>query len=718
MSKIKQITILLLFSIIVLFPLFSYAVDGAPESADSELPVEIDADSINFDQETNIYVAEGNVVARQAGITLMADKMVIDMTKGSLTATGNLSGLDEGGNELSGDSLELDLDLKGAILVNGTLFFQKNNVYIRSSEIRKVGPQSYEAGYTTYTSCDCDDESGERPAWSISTRSSTVTIGEYFTGWHSVFRVKSLPLFYFPYVKVPVKMERQSGFLLPTPGYSDVRGATLGNYFYWNIASTTDATFTYDHDTERGRGVGLEFRHYSTRRSYSELNLYYYREDDIDRVRGFRDEIDNLSRPLSADADRWELKFTHDQTLPLSFVLRADVNIVSDDEYLIDFEEDKDRRAVASLESTVSLTRKWDLYSFVLEFRRFDNLLSKKDEDVLQKIPELTFTALPRKIYNSPFYVALTSSAVNYIRTTGVDGQRVDIAPKLSMPLRPGKYFEITPSFAPRYTRYRTVEDAGTFYSDRLFFEFRTDAVSTIIKNFGESETDHGVIRHTIRPRISYVYIPNVDQEGNPSFDYIDDIDATNKLEYSINSTLSRRHEEGGAHRRYEYIYFNLAHEYDFEEAQRSLVDASDEREPFGDIEGELRLNPVKYVSFVIDGDYNLYEGLFDRYDATLNFSDNRGDNFYIAYRNDRDLGSLYMEAGATLRVHSKLDLKLKQRYSFDEERSLESRVDVKFKQQCWGAILTYQKTPEEETLLLNFTLESIGELIGLSESI
>ena len=447
--------------------------------------MEIDADSIHFDQEASVYIAEGNVVARQNGITLMADKMVMDMEKGSLVATGNLRGLDEGGNELSGDSLVLDLDLNSAIFLNGSLFFKKNNIYIRSAEIKKTGPQTYEAGYTTFTSCDCDYEVEKYPAWSISTRSSKVTIGEYFTGWHSVFRVKSLPLFYLPYVQVPVMLERQSGFLMPTPGYSDVRGATLGNYFFWAISPTTDATITYDHDTKRGRGVGFEFRHYSKLRSYSELNLYYYREDDIDRVRGFRDNVANLSRPLSAGADRWEVKFSHDQALPLSLKLRADVNVVSDDEYLLDFEENKDRRSVASLESTVSVSKVWERYSLVLEFRRFDNLLNEKDEDVLQKIPELTFTALPRKIPRTPLYISMNSSAVNYIRTVGDEGQRLDIAPKLSMPLRPGDLFEVTPSITPRYTRYRVTGALGTSNPDRFIYEFRTDAVGTLFKNYG-----------------------------------------------------------------------------------------------------------------------------------------------------------------------------------------------------------------------------------------
>lgn len=719
MIKINHTILLFFFFALIFYPALSYSLDEESGSAQEKLPVEIDADSIRFDQEKQLYVAEGNVVASQAGVTLKADRVLIDMEKGRLVATGNLSGSDEGGNKLSGDSIELDLDLKSAVIVNGTIFFKSNNIYIRSAEIKKTGPQTYEAGYTTYTSCDCDYGAGQKPAWSISTRSSNVTIGKYFTGWHSVFRVKSLPLFYLPYVKFPVRMDRQSGFLMPRPGYSDVRGATLGNYFFWAISPTTDSTLTLDLDVKRGTGVGIEFRHYSSRLSYSELQFYYFREDDIDRVREFRDDVGNLSRPLSAGPDRWELKFLHDEMLPHTLKLRANVNLVSDEEYLLDFEDDKNRRSAASLESTISITKNWERHSLVFEFRRFDNLLDENDFDVLQKLPEVTFTALPHKILDLPFYISLNLNAVNYVRRNGIEGQRIDLAPKLSMPLRPGGFLELTPSFTPRYTKYRVVDSSNRSYPDRAIYEFRTDVVTTLVRDFATSDDKEAPssVRHTIRPRFAYVYVPDVDQQGIPSFDEIDAIAATNKLEYSINTALNHRYTQGGKLKRREYLYFKLAHAYDIREMQRSLASALDKREPFDDLKGELRFSPVKPVSLVAKGDFDVYDRILNKYDTTLKVADNRGDSFFLTYRYERSLQTLYMESGAKLHVHRALDLILKQRYSFDEERSLERRVDLEFRQQCWGAVLTYQRTPEEEKILLNFTLESIGEFISLSES-
>ncbi|MEE9543713.1 MAG: hypothetical protein V3V95_08015, partial [Thermodesulfobacteriota bacterium] len=96
---------------------------------------------------------------------------------------------------------------------------------------------------------------------------------------------------------------------------------------------------------------------------------------------------------------------------------------------------------------------------------------------------------------------------------------------------------------------------------------------------------------------------------------------------------------------------------------------------------------------------------------------DKRGDTLYAAYRYDRSLLTSYMEGSVRVRVNKALDFIFKKRYSFDEERALETLGAVELRQQCWGAILTYKRTPEESVFLLNLSLKSLGDLMTLSES-
>ncbi len=62
--------------------------------------------------------------------------------------------------------------------------------------------------------------------------------------WNARFKVGPVPIFYSPYLQLPVGDKRRSGFLIPNAKY------TTKNYFefylpyYWNIAPNMDATIT------------------------------------------------------------------------------------------------------------------------------------------------------------------------------------------------------------------------------------------------------------------------------------------------------------------------------------------------------------------------------------------------------------------------------------------------------------------------------------------
>ncbi len=57
-----------------------------------------------------------------------------------------------------------------------------------------------------------------------------------------VFYIEDVPIFYFPVLPVPVNQERQSGFLLPTVGYSNQYGPEAKAAFYWAISKEMDST--------------------------------------------------------------------------------------------------------------------------------------------------------------------------------------------------------------------------------------------------------------------------------------------------------------------------------------------------------------------------------------------------------------------------------------------------------------------------------------------
>ena len=105
-------------------------------------PVRIEADRLGYDQESDIYRAEGNVVITFTGGVLKADTVTMNRTTGDAWARGHAL-LQSNGDTLEGDVIELNLDSKTGIARDGRMFFVRNHLFITGSEIEKSGEASY-----------------------------------------------------------------------------------------------------------------------------------------------------------------------------------------------------------------------------------------------------------------------------------------------------------------------------------------------------------------------------------------------------------------------------------------------------------------------------------------------------------------------------------------------------------------------------------------------
>ncbi len=706
---------------LIIFLLSAFLLAALPEKAGAEefkgelfkssSPVDITADLLSYDKASETYYAKGNVVIVQDTVMLTTDEILLDMAAGVATAKGDVQIVDEGGNTLKGERLAFNLKDKTAVLAKGRLFYQRDNIYITGNPVEKTGPQSYAAKKVTYTTCDCEE--GKDPAWSFHASSAKITVGDFLTGWNARFYIKGVPVLYAPYFSVPVKRERQSGFLQPRPGYSGLRGFVLNNSFFWAISDNSDATFYLDVETDRGVGEGLEYRYIRTRKSYGEMSAYYYGEKDINRVRQFRQEVDNLSRPEDAGNTRWRFKLNHTELFGNEFKFRANIDFVSDDEFFIDFGKGTQERSLESIESNISLSRNWSVYSLVAQFRLFNNLLAKDDSATLQRLPEVTFTGADKKIFNTPFYLSSESSFIYFVRQEGAQGQRLDMHPRISLPLNPGGYFDLTASIAPRATYYLVKDQAQDRFSDRYLYDIKADLTTTFVKIYRAEVASFKAFMHTIRPRLTYTYIPEAVQSDLPSFDSVDNILPANSITYSLNSILTGKTLEDGIKRYFNYLYLDISQTFDLREATRRLATDTDKRKPFSEISAELLVRPGEMLTFSAKGKYDTYESRFNTYDTALGWLDRRADAFNVAYRFVRD-GASYLEASAKARITEPLDLTYLKRFSFDEYRSLETAYGLEYRHQCWTTGLTYTERLEEKIVYLTFSLRGLGRVAGI----
>ena len=114
--------------------------------------------------------------------------------------------------------------------------------------VEKHGPNHYLVRYGTVTTCDLP-----RPKWLFSGGRIVVDVDGTAKIYNSDFRLMGMPVFYFPFVALPVQKEqRHTGLLIPSFGNSSTKGMIAGESAYWVLNRSTDATVGAEYYSKRG----------------------------------------------------------------------------------------------------------------------------------------------------------------------------------------------------------------------------------------------------------------------------------------------------------------------------------------------------------------------------------------------------------------------------------------------------------------------------------
>jgi len=449
----------------VLFPLMVLLIFGhasAQESSqlfkdDKNVPWHIVADEITYDDKMKVYTGTGQVVITKKNKNLSADYVLFDQSTMEVSADGHVV-MTVGENILTGSRMEMNLDAETGTVYDGTIFLQENHFYIKGDKIQKVGEDSYTADKASVSSCD-----GDQPAWKITGRNLKITVEGYGVVKHAALWAKKVPVLYTPYLVFPAKLKRQSGLLAPQFGYDDRKGAVYLQPLYWAINESSDATFYSHFMSQRGEKLGAEYRYVLDEQSKGTLMFDFLDDRKVDDGSPGSDQWgfdgDDVLRPNS---DRYWFRAKHDQALPSGFLARLDIDYVSDQDYLREFQYgyngfDETRayfnkvfgRELDEYDNPVRLNRlnvnrNWSLYSLNAELRWYDDVINRRQsetDDTLQQLPAITFDGAKQKILTSPFYFDLKSEYTYFYSEDALRGHRGDVYPRLYLPYLYGLAF-------------------------------------------------------------------------------------------------------------------------------------------------------------------------------------------------------------------------------------------------------------------------------------
>ena len=689
-------------------------------------PVKIEADQLSYDQDSDTYRAEGNVMIFFSGGSIRADAVTLNRKTDDALAEGNVS-LRSNGDVLEGSRLEFNTETRLGTLSSGRAFFEKNHFYLRGRNIEKRGEATYRLKDAEATTCD-----GACPDWRFTARDLDVTIDGYGVLKHGTFDIRNAPVLYFPYFLFPAKTTRQTGVLLPRVGFSENKlGFDAELPVFWAASESADATFYQRYMSKRGFQEGAELRYFLSPGTFGTL----YGDYLYDQWTGTED-IAGTTRVVPDKTERWSYYLNHQSVFSPGFYLRADVNRVSDNYYFRDFDAHNyylehyggaaNRRferisylgdeTLTSLDSKARLVKEWGLYNLTGVMQYTDNFQDPSNDSTLQKYPEIAMKAYLQPLFGSPVQFQMDSAYGYNYRSAGEKGNLFDILPRLSLPVNLGGYAQFTPEAGFRETVWNAggappgeEGKSGSRELAVLGARLSTEFYRLFDANWGGADK----VKHGVKPEILYAFVPVIHEAGLP--DFVLPVSRQNSLTYSLLNTLtSRSRQKDGSYGYREFMRFKVFQTFDIREALDNTDTSTPEKRPFGPLGAEIEFYPHAYLSLKSTAGLDVNTGDWRYYTTELGLTDERGDLASVQYlysQGSVEQINLLLKA----KVTQALGLQYILRRSVFSDTTLESTYGIGYASQCWGVDFTYTDTVDDQRFLVVFSLLGIGKVGSVS---
>lgn len=621
----------------------------------------IAADEAILDQATEQFDANGNLVFQDSNFTVTADSLQAQMRSNRATLKGAQYWLH--GQQVHGDAEKLQITINNNLILTNTNF----------------------------TTCPPDNVSWLLEAEKIKINSEE----EWGEIWNAKLRVADIPVFYIPYMTVPVSDKRKTGFLYPSFSTSTTNGFEVSAPYYWNIAPEYDLTFTPNYMTNRGLFTKTEFRYLAGEAQNGRLNFEYLGSD----------------RMIGGSPNRYLYNWQHQGAIDKNWRVLTNFTEVSDNNYFNDLKSDVNRATDNQLSRIGEVSyfeRDWDISTRVQDIK-----VLGEDEKPYQVMPQVNFNYRAADFWNNLDF-GFNSELTNFAHQDDDvnTATRLHMAPSLTLPIH-GPSGSLTSQLKLMQTNY---------WQDKNNTKFDTldDTVSRTIPqvringqiNFERfTELFEQNYRQTLEPQFQYLYVGYEDQRGigiydtaqlqddyfglfrDRRFSGLDRIADANQVTLGITTRFFDDHNQ-------EATKFSLGQIFYLQDSKLGFEDNIFEQNQSTSVlaaELDTRLSQDWYLGAAIQYDTNTSDN--KKTEVTLDFRPEANKLLQLSYRyvpdllnsNTNDLVNI-SQAGVrgAWPINDSLYFVGNWYYDLNESRSIETYTGFQYESCCYAIRLSY----------------------------
>ena len=208
--------------------------------------IDFEADSLEYAETADTIIARGNVVLRRDAQSVKADTVSWNRTTGQILASGNVRIVDQDGNQLFTDKVELNDEFRAGAMENMLLALREGGRLAAVSGARAANGDIL-LNYASYSACEVEDENGcpKKPSWRVTAREVTYSPDKKTVRMRGarleLFGIRLMPL---PGLAFATDGRAISGLLIPNFRFTPSNGLEISETYYQRLANNRDIAAT------------------------------------------------------------------------------------------------------------------------------------------------------------------------------------------------------------------------------------------------------------------------------------------------------------------------------------------------------------------------------------------------------------------------------------------------------------------------------------------